>query len=366
VSDGYLALSRSRHLIHLSRYDEALEALVPALGDPATEAEAWCLRTQALLGRRDLRSALESVRKAISIDPNNEWPHRLHALTLQRSGNHTDALAAAKEATRLAPDQVESLHVLAICQANARFQKDEAEKTARLLVGKHPHSALAHRTMGTIAAMRDNWTTAERHFRESLRLQPDDADAAAALAEALHRQGKREEAGQALLAAARSDPTDKQIRRSLGRLGLPALTFGGIGVFKVLVALQAFRAFRFVQPAVGTAICGVLLVAVGGYLSFARYSGTRSLPEHVHRGLMGDHLNYALGWLTVAAVACLPLALWAAAAPPEQGQSRSLAVGLLAFSAVALAAVFKYWSGPLPNLFPSTTAWWQRRKARRR
>lgn len=366
MSDGYAALSRTRHLLQLRRYDEALEALAPALVDPATETDAWCLCTQAHLGQDDVRQALRSARRALALDPNREWPHRLLAVAHQRRSNQRDALAAAKEAARLAPEQVETLHVLAICQANVRFQKDQAEQTARLALEKHPHSALAHRTVGTVAAMRSDWLTAERHLREALRLEPHNAEVAAELARALHRQGKRQEAGEALVAAARSDPTSQETRRSLGRLGLPALTFGGLGLFKAMLALQAVRLFHYFHPATGTVITAVVLAGLGTYLTVARVAGTLTLPEHVHRGLMGDHRNYALGWLSVAAFACLPLALWAAAAPPEKGRSVALAIGLLVFFVVALAGVLKLWTGPLPNLFPSTTSWWRRRRLKRR
>ena len=101
-------------------------------------------------------------------------------------------------------------------------------------------------------------------------------------------------------------------------------------------------------------------------LSHARIAGTRALPEHIHQGLMPDHRNYALGWLTGAAFAAMPLSIWAAAAPPDRGQSWPLALGLVVFSGVALGLVIALWSGPFPNLFPSTTAWFERRRDSRR
>ena len=303
MTDGFAALSRARNLIQVSRYDAALDALVPALGDPATDGEAWCLRTQALLAMNDLTHALPAARKAISLDPAGEWPHRLLALVLQRGGNHSDALRSAQEAARLAPHQAEVLHVLAICQANAR-KKADAEKTVQALLERHPHIALSHQTAGAVASTRRDWSAAERHLREALRLEPNDAEVASTLAEVLQRLGRREEAGEALLAAARADPTNHSIRRSLGRLGMPVLAFGGFGLFKVMVSIQALRVLRYLHPATAVIICAAFLALVGGYLSYARVSGTRHLPEHIHGGLLADHRNYALGWLAGAAFSC--------------------------------------------------------------
>ena len=365
MTDGSAALSRARSLIEVSRYESALEALVPALGDPSSEAEAWCLRTQALLGMNDLTQALPAARKAISLDPDAEWPHRLLALVLQRGGNHKDALRSAQEAARIAPYQAETLHVLAICLANRR-KKADAEKTVQALLERHPHNALSHQTAGVVAGMRGEWATAERHLREALRLEPNDADVAAALAEVLQRLGRREEAGEALLAAARADPTNHSIRRSLGRLGMPVVALGGFTLFKAILSVQALRVFRFLHPTSAVIVCAVLFVLVGGYLTYARVSGTRHLPEQIHRGLMADHRNYALGWLTASAFAAMPLAVWAAAAPPDEGQSWPLSVGLAFFSAIALGVVVWLWTGPFPNLFPSTSAWLERRRHARR
>lgn len=362
--DGFPALARARNLIQLRRYDAALEALAPALGDPATEAEAWCLHTQALLAKGDLSQALPAARKAIAVRPEDEWPRRLFALVLMHGGNPKDALRAAKEAARLAPQQVETLHVLAICQANSR-EKADAQTTVNMLLELHPHSALAHQTAGAVAVSRRNWVAAERYLRESLRLEPNDADVAATLAEVLKRLGRRQEAGDMLLAAARADPTDHTIRKSISRLGLPVATFGGFAIYKVIVSIQLTRALANLHPATAVMVAAAFFTLVGGYLSYARVSGTRDLPDDIHRGLLGEHRNYALGWLGCAALASVPLAVWAAAAPQDHGQSLALSIGLVLFSVVALTVILRLWTGPFPIRFPSTATWLARRRASR-
>lgn len=365
MTDGFPALARARNLIQLRRYDAALVALAPALGDPATEAEAWCLQTQGLLAKGDLRRALPSARRAIAARTQDEWPHRLLALVLLRGGNHKGALHAAREAARIAPWQVETLHVLAICQANRR-RKAEAQTTANTLLDLHPHSPLAHQTAGAVAMTRGNWTAAEGHLRESLRLEPDQADVTQLLAEVLKRLGRREEAGEMLLAAGRANPTDHTVRKSLGRLGLPASTLGGFGIVKVMLTLQLFRVFALVDPATAVVLLAAFFTLVGGWLSYARVSGTRDLPDEIHRALLGEHRNYALAWLGCAALTSIPLAIWAAAAPQDHGRSLPLALGLAVFSVVALAITLTLWTGPTPNPFASTTARLARRRATRR
>lgn len=366
--DGFPALARARSLIEVERYDAALEALAPALGDPATEGEAWCLRTQALIGMDDLRQALPAAQRAVSVRPEDEWPHRLLALVLMRQGKRKGALSAAQRAAHIAPQQVETLHVLAVCQANRR-KKREARETADAVLELHPEAALAHQTAGIVAMTSRKWAAAERHLRESLRLQPEDAQVAATLAEALRHQGRRAEAAEMLLVAGRTDPTDHSIRRSLGRVGLPVVAIGGITLVKGLalsVFAQLARALTHLRPAVAVGVIAVSFALVGGYLSYARVRGTRGLPEQVHRGLMPDHRNYALGWLGCAGLVSLPLAVWAVAAPPGHGRSLPLSLGLLLFSALALVVVRRFWTGPFPNPLPAATAWLARRRTPRR
>ncbi|MFB9313042.1 tetratricopeptide repeat protein [Nocardioides plantarum] len=345
MTDGVPALAKARHLIELRRYDEALAALGPATADASTRPEASCLRAQALLGKGASGAAVKAAREAIALDPLHEWPHRLMAVAHAQAGRHKRALSAAEEAVRLAPHHVETLHVLALCQVD-RGKKKDARAIVTTMLRQWPDSALAHETAGIVATRSKDWAVAERHFREALRISPQDADITRALAEVLRQSGRRQEAGQALLAAARADPTNHEIRRSLGRLGLPVVAVGGVMIFKVLLSVQVVRVLPYLQPVVAAIALWTFIAAVGGYLTQRRYLGTRNLPAHVHEGLTGEHRNYGLTWLAWGGVLSLPLAAWAAVETPAAGGSMILAVVLGFLGLAALATAWAAWSGP--------------------
>lgn len=365
MSEAWGALARAKHLVELQRWDAALEALQPAYADDGCRAEAWAVRTQALIGKGDLTHALPAARQTIALRPEDEWGHRLLALVLQRGENHKDALRAAKEAARLAPDQPETLHVLALCQLN-RWKRRDAQHTADQMVRTHPHNPISHLTVGFVAMARRNWPRAESALREVLRLDPGDAEAAGALSDVLKRTGRKAEAGEVLLAAGRADPTNKNVRESLGRLGLPIAgigLFGGLKLlasFKLVGLLQLARLADRVSPLAAVVVAAVFFVVVGGYYSWARWNGTRSLPDHVHQGLVGEHRNYALAWLGSAGAVSLGLAGFAAAVPAERGGSAALAACLVAFGVIALGAVVALWTGPRPSLVPKAPGWLRR------
>jgi Flp pilus assembly protein TadD len=343
--DGVPAIAKARHLIELRRYGEALDALGPAAADASTRPEASCLRAQALVGKGAGGAAVKAAREAVALDPHHEWPHRLVAIAYMQTDRHKRALSAAKRAVRLEPHQVETLHVLALCQVN-RGKKKDARAIVATMLQKWPDSALAHETAGIVAAARKDWAVAERHFREALRISPQDAEVARALAEVLRRSGRRQEAGNTLLAAARADPTNQEVRRSLGRLGLPAAV-GGFTIFKVMLSVQVVRALPYLQPVVVAIALWTFVAAVGGYLTQRRYLGTRDLPAHVHEGLSSEHRNYGLTWLAWGGVLSLPLAAWAGVESLAAGGSVMLAVVLGILGVAALVTACAAWSGPL-------------------
>jgi tetratricopeptide (TPR) repeat protein len=362
MSEGWAALARARSLMEIRRFADARETLSSALSDPETAAEANCLVAQSFVGQGKYRDALKAAGRASSMEPNEEWAHRLRAIGHQGLGQHKKALTAAQEAARLAPSSLPALNVLAMSQINCGKRK-LAVQTAETGLSAHPHAALAHETAGVVAMANRDWKGAEEHLRESMRTNPNDADVAQHLAAVLKKLGRKQEAAETLLAAARADPTRTGTRHALGRLGLPVAAFGGVSIFKIVLASQSVRLLRNVQPAAGVVIVGAFFVLVGGWLSIARFRGTRILPDHIHQGLMADHRNYALSWLAWAGWVALPLAVWAAGAPYGHGQSASLAWGLVAFCFMAQVINRRFWVGE----HPSRARWaaWRRRLLRR-
>jgi tetratricopeptide (TPR) repeat protein len=337
VNPELQALSRARHLVELQRWQEAIEAVGPAIAAPGTAAEAHCVRAQCEIGLGQPRRAAKAARDALALDPYNEWAQRLLSVAYLQTGRKQDARAAAREALRLSPGSVHGYHVLALSEL-ALKQLKGARDAAEAAVASDPHEPLAHETLGIVRTVQRDWAGAEAAYREGLRLAPQDADMAIGLAEALRRQGRRDEAAEIYLAAGRSDPTNRRVREGLGRIGLPLIGISGL-LFKVgiFAGLQVLGDLR-VHPLDAALIVTAVVLIGAGVTTALRYRGTRRLPDGVRRGLEAEHRNAALAWLRAEGFLLALFGLWAALDRVDQGGGAVVAIALFAAAVAAILA----------------------------
>ena len=345
-------------MVQLRRWSEAVSALQPALADPSVGAEPWCLLAQCQLGMDQHRQARRSAGRAIAADPDQEWGHRLLAIALARAGKRASALRVCREALRLRPGGVHALHLYTELRLSQRRRRT-AERLAQQNLEQNPNEALAWETAARVALARRRWAEAENRARRGLSLDPSDADLAMLLGRALDKQGRRAEAGEAYAAAARSDPTDHRPRRALGRIGIPAVAGGLIGLkllpLLFLSLLRGFVALMALPPLwVGLAVAAVL----GGWygvteILFRRAS--RQLSPQLRVVAIRQRRQDARPWLAAVIVISAALGLRAAL-----GQDWP---ALVAFSALLAGSVALRRRLPKPApAWPvkSGARWWAR------
>jgi tetratricopeptide (TPR) repeat protein len=346
VSPAQQALARARSLVAISRWNDAIGILGPALAESATAGEAHCLHAQCLLALGKPRDAAAAAKQALAVEPAREWAHRLLAIAELRTGRRRAALAAAHEAARLEPSSAHTLHTLAVCQLALR-QRAAAQASAQAALEANPQSAMAELTAGIVAEARRDLDGAEHHYREGLRFEPQHADLALRLGKLLHRRGRRDEAADAYLAAARSNPTDARARYGLSRLGLPFVGGGVALVIKLVILNGALGVIGSSPKPLRVALVIGVLLAVAGSIDFAfRVRGTRGLPAHIRAGLRSDHRNSALRVLRLAALGAIPIGVWCALISTSAGGGALLAAAMFAFAIAGLAASRHFWVGP--------------------
>jgi cytochrome c-type biogenesis protein CcmH/NrfG len=170
-------LQRAGALCTLRRFDEAVTLLERVVASDAQDARGWCLMAQAKLGQRDPSAALRAARRAVAVDPELEWPHRLASIALNRLGLDEEAVQAAREAVRRDPNGASGHVRLAQALTLVKSRLDEAASVARRALKLAPHDPDVHVVAGAVAAAAGRREDAAAAFRRALALDPQNTAA---------------------------------------------------------------------------------------------------------------------------------------------------------------------------------------------
>jgi tetratricopeptide (TPR) repeat protein len=226
-------LGRAEAALEVGRAEEAERAARGALGaDPSSEA-AHGLLARALLQQGRHEEALRAAEEGLAVAPDSEWLHRLRAVQLQALGQLPEALAATDEAVRLAPDLAQVHHARSLV-LEAMKKVPEARAAAERAIELDPERAGSHAQLGDLWLDADP-ARAERHYRESLTLDPESPRALNNLGYALSKLKRHREAALAFRSAVLLDPSmeiaKKNARSAISRAtGGWALLAGAIAV----------------------------------------------------------------------------------------------------------------------------------------
>ncbi|MCO1580985.1 tetratricopeptide repeat protein [Crossiella sp. SN42] len=143
------------------------------------EPEALCRQAAAYLANNKPKRALHAAERATELAPDAEAPHRLRGIALTELGRHAEAVAAAREAVRLAPGdwrgQVALAEALGAGGAMLDPQRPEGHQAvaaARRAVELAPAEPRCFEVLGDIALRATRWDITEQAYLAALRLDP--------------------------------------------------------------------------------------------------------------------------------------------------------------------------------------------------
>ncbi|PTX99564.1 hypothetical protein DB346_17155 [Verrucomicrobia bacterium LW23] len=204
------ALARGLLLKEQGRYAEAENYFRRALSVDPENGEALNLLAGCQLQQGQSGDALVTITDAIAREPNESDYHALQAVILSVLDRPRDATAAAMRGLALQPTSLYALNALTqtylsqkqwaraeessrralaldaddalaanFLALSLRMQNkwDENEEQIRGLLSRNPEDAFTHSNAGWAALTRGDSKAAEAHFRESLRLDPDNDSA---------------------------------------------------------------------------------------------------------------------------------------------------------------------------------------------
>lgn len=198
-------LQRAEALLSLQRPAEA-KALLVGAGLEVLSPRGWCLLSRCELVLGDEVAALEAARQAIAADPEGEWGYRLVSIAATRLDDLPAAVAAGREAVRLAPLLWQPCTALAGALARVPGRSQEALAVADRAVALAPTNPECHATRGVVLARMGLRHMARESFERALALDPLHANARNDLGVISLRGHKTREAADHFAAVAASDP----------------------------------------------------------------------------------------------------------------------------------------------------------------
>lgn len=211
-------LQRALLLFDQSRHDMAADELRLALAEDPGDARAHALLALCLVEKEDFKGATEEARQAIHLDPGLPFAHRAHAKILLARERPDEAREAIAEAIRLDPEDPDQHALMAAIEMDLRHWSAALEAAERGLhfdathVGcanlramalvklgrraeagitlggaleRDPENALTHANQGWALLHEGKHEKALGHFREALRLDPQQDWARHGIVEAL-------------------------------------------------------------------------------------------------------------------------------------------------------------------------------------
>ncbi|MGH7946087.1 MAG: tetratricopeptide repeat protein [Opitutaceae bacterium] len=199
-------LDRARLLLAQSRPADAERESMLALSQQPDDPQALAFLALSRIEQGKANEALDAVRDAISVAPDEAFLHYVHALILRHMDRFDDAVHAVKESLRLEPTDPNTFTLLASIElarnrwdesldaselalvlnpehvgaANLRAmalvrmgRKAEAMQAVDYALHRAPENAFSHANQGWNCLHQNDPLKAQDHFREALRLDPN-------------------------------------------------------------------------------------------------------------------------------------------------------------------------------------------------
>ena len=171
-------------LVRREKFQEATEETRQAIHLAPDFSFAHYALAEVLFERGRFSEALGPVNEAIRLEPEDSDQHALLANIYLQESRWREALNAAEQGLQFSPDHVGCTNLRAIAMVKLG-RKAEAGRTIDAALSKNPENALTHANQGWTLLEQGQPKRAAEHFREALRLDPQNEWARQGIIEAL-------------------------------------------------------------------------------------------------------------------------------------------------------------------------------------
>ena len=219
VADNLIEVRGERYL---DKQEWLLAAMTYEVGTRATPSSpaAWHGLARAYYGEHDLAKSLTAYRQAVALKPIDDTLHFEVAQVLLESGDMAQAIEHLRVAVTLTPEQSgASLRNILSLIRNLRDSglQEEARQTAELAVSRFPDSKFTYFELGEALRQLGQTQSAIEAFKRSIQFGSDYSPPYFAMGLAYLDQGDARSAMTILADAVRLDPKNNQYRYWYGR-----------------------------------------------------------------------------------------------------------------------------------------------------
>ena len=154
----------------------ALATVNLALAAEPHNSRYHSLKAAILCARNDYSGALSSANDAIAVDPAEKYGYIEKGRTLVAMQRWKDAEVALHEALALDAEDATAGNLLTVA-LQYQNRSDETEQRIHRSLSRDPHDSYAHANAGWSALRKGDLQQAEFHFREALRIEPENEHA---------------------------------------------------------------------------------------------------------------------------------------------------------------------------------------------
>lgn len=197
--------ARAEAALEIGRYPLAEKDARAALAAVPKDVDALLFLTRALLGQSRHDEAETAARLAIECAPTDAYAHYLLGFVLQVAGRHADAVAPLREAVRLQPraPRFHARLAIALCESGA---KDEAKTVIESVASMSVEDASLVDECARVYSALAQHERAEQFARRAVALRPTDPTTHWRLAWVLANQRAFALSAEASIAALELDP----------------------------------------------------------------------------------------------------------------------------------------------------------------
>jgi Flp pilus assembly protein TadD len=164
-----------------------------------------------------LAEALDCLRRAVEINPNEPEVRYNLGNTFSKLGNFDEAIQNYQISLQARPDQADVLGNLGVALV-AKKQYTNAIACFMSALKLEPDSAEIHNNLATVLFIGHEFASAEEHFRDAMRINPENPQIYVNLGDTLLRENKIPEAVQCYQMALDLKPDDQTIKLKLQAL----------------------------------------------------------------------------------------------------------------------------------------------------